>query len=70
MFRCLAVRAEKELNWEDPRFIDALEVENNNLQKRITDCKSSIMMVTSFDKRTTQVWNCWRHQDILYCIML
>lgn len=55
MFRCLAVRAEKELNWEDPRFIDALEVENNNLQKRITDCKSSIMMVTSFDKRTTQV---------------
>ena len=70
MFRYLAVRAEKELNWEDPRFIDALEVENNNLQKRITDCKSSIMMVTSFDKRTTQVWNYWRHQDILYCIMM
>ncbi|PFX23915.1 Kinesin-like protein KIF26A [Stylophora pistillata] len=49
------LKAEKELNWEDPRFIDALEVENNNLRRRISDCKSSIMMVTSFDKRTTQV---------------
>jgi len=50
-----AVKAEKELNCEDPRFIDALEQENKNLQQRITACKSNIMMVTSFDKKTTQV---------------
>jgi len=49
------LKAEKELNCEDPRFIDALEQENKNLQQRITACKSNIMMVTSFDKKTTQV---------------
>ena len=50
-----AVKAEKELNWEDPSFINRLEMENKTLQERITACKSNIMMVTSFDKRTTQV---------------
>ena len=49
------VKAEKELNWEDPSFINALEMENKTLQERIAACKSNIMMVTSFDKRTTQV---------------
>ena len=49
------VKAEKELNWEDPSFINALEMENKTLQERIVACKSNIMMVTSFDKRTTQV---------------
>lgn len=51
----IAVKAEKELNCEDPSFINALEIENKTLQERIAACKSNIMMVTSFDKRTTQV---------------
>ncbi|XP_078344764.1 uncharacterized protein LOC144630301 isoform X3 [Oculina patagonica] len=49
------LKAEKEFNWEDPSFINALETENQSLEERITACKSNIMMVTSFDKRTTQV---------------
>jgi len=49
------LKAEKELNCEDPSFINALEIENKTLQERIAACKSNIMMVTSFDKRTTQV---------------
>ena len=57
----IAVKAEKELNCEDPSFINALEIENKTLQERIAACKSNIMMVTSFDKRTTQVWISWRH---------
>lgn len=62
-----AVKAEKELNWEDPSFINALEIENKTLQERIAACKSNIMMVTSFDKRTTQVWNSGRHQAATQC---
>ena len=50
-----AVRAEKELSAEDPRFINALEEDNKTLEQRITACKSNIMMVTSFGAKTTQV---------------
>lgn len=53
-FLC-AVRAEKELDSNDPRFINALEEDNRKLEKRIAAFKSNIMMVTSFDKITTTV---------------
>ena len=54
-FPFFAVRAEKELDSNDPRFINALEEDNRKLEKRIAAFKSNIMMVTSFDKITTTV---------------
>lgn len=54
-FPFYAVRAEKELDSNDPRFINALEEDNRKLEKRIAAFKSNIMMVTSFDKITTTV---------------
>ena len=54
-FPLFAVRAEKELDSNDPRFINALEEDNRKLEKRIAAFKSNIMMVTSFDTITTTV---------------
>ncbi|XP_032222291.2 kinesin-like protein KIF26B isoform X2 [Nematostella vectensis] len=43
------LRAEQMFPSDDPRLPQALQMENTVLEKRIKACKSSLMMVTSFD---------------------
>lgn len=43
------VHVEDCMDWRDPSFIEALEVETTILQKRVEACKSHVILVTCFD---------------------